>query len=177
MENKICIQSENIYLRRVDKGDATEDYLSWINDPEVTKYTESRFSEYTLKDVQDYIESESKSKDSIFLAIVYKKDNKHIGNLKMHRIDRIHKNAEVSILVGEKSYWGKGIGREALKLVMDYAFESLDLCKLYAKCYSNNFGSIKAFQGAGFVIEGVQKKQYFSEGEHVDGVLLGIVKE
>ena len=111
----------------------------------------------------------------LFLAIVYREGNRHIGNIKLGPISWKHKNAEIGIIIGEKDCWGKGYARQAIELLSEYAFSKLKLHKLTAGCYANNIGSVKAFEKAGFVQEGRKISQYLCEGKYVDGVLLGKV--
>ena len=173
----IIIEGKGIYLRQVALEDADRNYCGWMNDPEITRYTESRFSAYTLEDIKAYIEKESQSKDSLFLAIVLKSDKRHIGNIKIHRIDKAHRHAEISLLIGEKSCWGRGIGTEAIRLAAEYAFKALNLHKVYAGCYANNIGSIRAFKKSGFKEEAIMKEHYLFEGQYIDGVQLGILNQ
>jgi len=173
---KAVIDGQKIYLRLVEAGDANQSYCRWMNDPEVTRYTESRFCTHTVEDIKCYIEKETQS-GSVFLAIIAKESNKHIGNIKIHRINKRHKHGEMSLLIGDKDYWGRGIATEAIKLMTDYAFTVLSFHKLYASVYSVNIGSIKAFKKAGFKEEGTMKEQYFCEGGYVDAVLLGRINK
>jgi RimJ/RimL family protein N-acetyltransferase len=98
---------------------------------------------------------------------------KHIGNIKLGLINPIHKYAEVGLVIGDKSFWGKGIGTEAIKLVVEFAFNTLLLNKVTAGIYSNNIASLKAFQKLGFEIEGHQKKQFLFNGQYIDRYLVG----
>lgn len=174
---KGLIEDKNIYLRKVVLEDATETYRKWINDPEVVRYTESRFSTVTLGDIKNYIEKELKKADCVFMAIVLKEKNKHIGNIKVFNIDKIHKHATLSLIIGEKSYWGRGIATKAIKLMTLYAFNALNLHKLYAGAYVDNIGSIKAFKKSGYQEEGILKKHCFFEGKYTDVVSLGIINK
>jgi RimJ/RimL family protein N-acetyltransferase len=167
-----AIQGERIYLRPVAIEDANKNYCRWINNPEVTKYTESRFSTSTIEDIKAYIAKEIKS-DSLFFAIVLKENDRHIGNMKIHRTDKNHKHGEISLLIGETSCWRQGIATEAIKLLVNYVFTTLNFHKVYAGCYANNVGSIKAFKKAGFQEEGLMKEQYLFENKYIDAVLLG----
>jgi len=173
---KKLMQGKQIYLRKMQPEDANERYLSWINDPQVNQYTETRFDLSTLQNIKDYVDQQINSKDSVFLAMVLTDTGQHIGNIKIHRIDKTHKNAEISLLIGEKTSWGKGIGAEAISLITQYAFNDLKLNKLYAKCYSNNIGSIKAFEKAGYIREGCMRKQYCFGDVFVDGIILGMLR-
>jgi RimJ/RimL family protein N-acetyltransferase len=81
----------------------------------------------------------------------------------------------MGLLIGERAYWGRGIATEVISLVARYAFDELRLHKVTAGCYSINRAAIKAFEKAGFVREGLRRKQYECNGEYVDHVLLGLL--
>lgn len=173
----VFIEGERIYLREIRLSDANKNYRDWMNDPEINQYLESRFERWSVGKLKQYISDIKRNPDNVFLTIVSRDGNKHIGNIKIGPINRRHRYADVGVIIGEKSFWGKGIAAEAIKLVVDYAFNSLDLHKLTAGAYRCNSRSIKAFQKAGFSIEGVRKKHYLCNGDYVDGVLLGIVRK
>jgi RimJ/RimL family protein N-acetyltransferase len=124
-----------------------------------------------------YVKQIRANPDYLFLAIIAKNDNKHIGNIKLGPINRHHKYADVGIIIGDKTFWGKGYATEAIKLVVAYAFEVLKLHKLTAGAYMNNAGSVKIFKKAGFSIEGLRKRQYLYKGRYVDAVLFGIFRK
>lgn len=171
------IEGERVYLREVRPSDVNENYYRWMNDPEVTQYLESRFYPNSMEGLREYVASKLGDRDNVFLAIVLKEGDRHIGNIKLGPINWIHRVADVGILIGEKDCWSKGYATEALRLVVDYAFRKLNLHKVTAGCYANNQGSRKAFEKAGFQVYGVRKEQCFWNGQYVDGVLLGIVRE
>ncbi len=78
-------------------------------------------------------------------------------------------------MIGEKGCWGKGYGTEVIELILDFAFNKLNLYKVTAGVVADNLGSIKAFQKAGFEIEGRMKSQDFSDGVFRDAVYMGLV--
>lgn len=175
LNRKSFIEGQRIYLREVSLADVDRDYCRWMNDAEITQYLESRFEKWSVKKLKDYVSKILKNPDYVFFAIISKDENKHIGNIKIGPINRIHNFADVGIVIGERSYWGKGFATEAIKLVVNYAFNTLNLHKLTAGVYANNVGSIKAFQKAGFLVEGRRKKHFSLDGNYVDGMLLGII--
>ena len=175
--NSNFIEGKRIYLREVRILDVSEDYCQWMNDPDVIRYTESRFTPQSTEKIQAYVRRESENPDSVFMAIIEKEHDRHIGNIKIHRIDRYHLHAEVSIVIGKKECWGKGYGTEAIRLVVDFAFNTLNLRRLTAGVYANNIGSVRAFKKAGFCEEGLRKKHRFYKDAYVDEVLLGIARE
>jgi RimJ/RimL family protein N-acetyltransferase len=170
---KKIITGQNIYLRLVEPTDATNKYLSWLKDKEVNQFLETRFQKWTVQKIKNYIKTINKNPGNIFLAIIKKDNQKHIGNVKIGPIDKNHKSAEISLIIGDKSCWGKGFGSETINLICNFAFCKLRLHKLTSGAYANNPGSIKAFLKCGFAIEGVRKKQYKYKKSYVDAVLLG----
>lgn len=175
--NNLKLESERIYLKLMEDKDINKSYLSWINDPAVNRFLESRFKKWTLRNLRKYVNDMQNNRDSLFFAIILKDRGRHIGNIKIGHINRIHKFADIGILIGDKSCWGKGYAKEAIKLVADYAFRSLKLHKLTAGAYATNAGSVKAFRKAGFSIEGVRLKHYRESAGYVDCVLMGCINE
>ncbi len=175
-ENEILIQGERIYLRKIKLSDVNEDYLKWMNNKKVTQFLESRFSEQTLDSIKEYVKKTSDSKGSMLLAIVVKKDEKHIGNIRL-TIDSNHKIGEIGIMIGDKDCWGKAYGTEAIKLLIGYAFNTLNLHRLTAYIYAPNLGSINAFKKSGFEEEGTKREVRICNGKYVDEKILGIVNQ
>ena len=170
------IKGERIYLREVRPSDVNENYYRWMNDPEVTRYLESRFYPNSMEGLREYVAGKLGDRDNVFLAIVLKDGDRHIGNIKLGPINWIHRLADVGILIGEKDCWGKGYATEAIRLVVDYAFRELNLHKVTAGCYDANQGSVRAFLKAGFTQEGVRKSQVYCDGQYVDTILMGIIR-
>lgn len=170
------LEGKRIYLREVRPSDVNERYYRWMNDPEITRFLESRFAPNAIENLRDYVAGKLGDRDNIFLAIVLKEEDRHIGNIKLGPIQWIHRLADIGLLIGEKDYWGKGYATEAIQLVSDYAFNVLNLHKVAAGCYGPNEGSARAFQKAGFVVEGVRKEQFYTNGSYVDDILLGLIR-
>lgn len=175
-ESKYQIEGTRIYLREVRLSDVNDGYYNWLNDPEVNKYLETRFSPQTMDSIKAYVEKMSQKADEIFLAICDKATDKHIGNIKLGPINPHHKYADISLVIGDKDFWGKGLATEAIKLISDHAFTKLGLHKVSAGCYSDNIGSAKAFKKVGFAEEGRLKKHYLdANNNYVDRICLGMV--
>lgn len=174
-DSAYLIEGERIYLRKVTQADATPAYVQWMNDQEVVQYLESRFVVHTLEGIRDYIKKMENSAENILFGIFLKENKKHIGNIKIGPINREHKFADVGIMIGDKSAWGKGYGTEAVKLATRYAFEKLGLHKLMAGCYADNIGSAKIFLKSGYEQEGLRKEKFMCKGKYVDELIFGIV--
>lgn len=170
---ELLLTGPRLHLRPVRPADADGPYLRWLNDPNVMRFLETRFATHTAEGLRNYIEQTTATPDNVFLAIVLRTDGRHIGNLKLGPINRVHQLGDIGLLIGEPDCWGKGYATEAIGLLASHAFEALRLHKLTASCYANNAGSARAFQKAGFTVEAVRPQHFLCEGKWVDAVLLG----
>lgn len=168
----VLVRGENLSLRPVAGSDVGPVYVRWMNDPEVVRFTESRFRAHSESDIRAYVEKMENDPRSHFLAIVENGSGRHVGNLKIGPVDERHKIASVGIIIGEKDCWGKGYATEALRLSARLAFEALKLHKLTAGCVDLNAGAVRAFEKAGFKRECVRGRHNLFEGEYRDVVLL-----
>ena len=101
------------------KSDVTPKYISWLNDYEVTQFTEQKYLKHNYESVLNFVIEKYKSEQDFLFGIFYK--NSHIGNMKLGPIKWEHKSAEISFFIGEKDFWGKGIATKCIK--------KLELCK------------------------------------------------
>lgn len=147
----------------------TEIYVGWLNDPDVTQFTEV-CSPQTIDSVSLYVDENSAAVDATAWRII--KGEEHVGNIRLSRINRTHRRAEIAILIGAKHRWGEGIGPAAIDLVSSFAFLDLGLRKLVAGILSPNIGSIRAFEKAHYNIEAVQHRHAQCGEEICDNVLL-----
>jgi RimJ/RimL family protein N-acetyltransferase len=100
-----------------------------------------------------------------------------VGFVYLNNVDWFARNAEFGILIGERSRHGKGLAREALSLIADYAFESLNLHKLYLRVVAFNKRALRLYRAFGFVDEGVQRQQAYLRGRYYDVVLMGLIRD
>jgi len=168
MEIQIQLSGTDLILRPVELNDVNEDYVRWMNDTEVNRYMETRFRPQARKDIETYVSSMIQKPNVYFFAILLKGDSRHIGNIKLEVTSPVHRRGEISLFIGEREHWGKGFASEAIRLVRDFGIEELALHKLTSGCYSNNLGSARAFEKAGFTREAVLKGEYLCEGQRVD---------
>lgn len=169
------ISGGRLGLRRVCSSDVTPTYVGWLNDPEVTRFLESRFSRHTLESTAAYVAKLAGDADNVLLAIIVLDGGRHIGNLKIGPIDRRHRFADVGIVIGEKDCWGHGFASEAIVLATRYAFDTLALHRLQAGAYAENPGSAKAFLKAGWHEEGRERSKWHCGGRYMDGLRVGCV--
>ena len=174
----VTLRGNRIELSPVQIQDATDQYLSWLNDVEVNKFLETRWSSQTLETVVSHIEKVSSSPTEVLLKIVVVAEGAHIGNIKIGPIDVNNKSAELSYLIGNKSFWGKGYATEAINLCVDYCFETLGLHKIQAGCFEKNIGSQKALLKSGFELEGRLRQRILDiDGDRQDDLWFGRINE
>ncbi len=97
-----------------------------------------------------------------------------IGHCALFRFDEAARTCELGITIGDKAYWGKGYGRDAVRLLLDYAFRLRNQRKVYLTVWGNNERAIRAYHACGFVEEGRLKEHVWSAGKYVDLVYMGV---
>jgi len=164
-------ETERIYLKLLEEYEITEEYLSWHSQEHTGYYSSSgkKFSkDFLLTEMR-----EGKNNETLFVYGIYFKDNsKLIGNIKIGPIDKRHQISDLIVFIGDKTYLGKGLAVEAIKICNKVAFEQHNVRKLYGGMFKSNVGSVKAYTKAEWVIEGVLKAQYLVDGNPEDRILV-----
>ena len=158
---------EKIILRKLNlKKDISKKYQNWMNDLEVHKYTEQKYTKHSLINIRKFVREKNKSKNEFLYGIFLKKNNLniHIGNIKLGPINFIHRIAEVSYFIGEKELWGKGYTTLAIKEIIKIA-KKMGLKKLKAGLYEMNIGSKKVLEKNNFKLEGKFKSEIVYKGK------------
>ena len=168
------LQSSRLLLRALQPADLNDSYLGWLNDPAINRYLETRFLPQTLEALVAYWETHRDDPASPWFAICRTDDGRHIGNIKLGPIQWLHRRADISLFIGDRSCWGQGYASEAIAMVRDWSFLELDLKKLNAGIYTGNIGSRRAFEKCGFELEGTIRKDVVSSGERLDVWRLGL---
>jgi ribosomal-protein-alanine N-acetyltransferase len=148
-------------------------YVAWLNDPEVNRFLESRFDTHTIESTRSFVAAMHASPDNLMLGIRSTALGRHVGNIKLGPISRRHGTGEVGILIGDRAAWGRGIATQAIAALSDIARTRLGLRKVTAGCYATNVGSQRAFEKAGYAVEGCRKAQYLLDGQPEDLVVMG----
>ena len=164
------ITTKNLYLRELLSDDITSEYIDALNDQEIVGLTEARHRTWSPDDVRKYVIESNKEWVSKLIGIFLKKTDKHIGNIRLFNFHNIHKRVELGIMIYDKSQWSKGYGTESLNAIGNYVFDILKYHKICADYCSINIASVRMFQKAGFVIEGLFKDHFFLNNRYVDSV-------
>lgn len=174
-EPKWLAEGDRLRLRPMRVADASGPYQRWMNDPEVTRYLESRFVSHSADDLRDYILRNTGEGRGAFLAIVEKRGHRHVGNIRISQPHEMYGTTDMGIIVGERDCWGKGYATEAIGLALNHAFLAMGARKVIAGVYESNKGSIRAFEKNGFVQEAKLRKQAELDSEYEDVLQYGIL--
>ncbi|MBD3184289.1 GNAT family N-acetyltransferase [Candidatus Poribacteria bacterium] len=166
---------EKIYLRPVDMEDI-DNFVEWLNDPEVRQYL-SLVSPFNKTREKDFIDDLYKDERKTVLGIVMKEDDRLIGNIGLSKVSLSNRNCCLGIVIGDKSCWSQGCGTEALKLMLGYAFDQLNLHRVYLTVLDFNSRAIRAYEKAGFKKEGTYRKHMYKNGKYCDLYYMGILKD
>jgi ribosomal-protein-alanine N-acetyltransferase len=166
--NNAFIQGEGIYLRELQETDLEGSWYRWFNDHSVTVFQNKGIFPNTKEKQRQYFDSLGASQSDVVLAIIEESSAKHIGNVGLHRIDWVHRSAELGIVLGDKAAWGNKYGKQAWQLITDYGFQTLNLHRIYAQIMEGNIASCKSAEAAGFKKEGYIRDVFFKNGKYLN---------
>lgn len=168
---------KKIYLRGLEESDIEGNYFQWFNDSEITKFNSHGNFPNNKKKMLDYVQHIHTSRNDLVLGIFDIENDFHIGNISLQSIDWFYHSAEYAIIVGEKSYWGKGIAREASDLLIDHGFIQLNLNRIHCGTSEDNTGMQKLALYMGMTQEGVLRQAMYKNGSFKNIYLYSILKE
>ena len=172
----VFLEGKRIYLRPLDLSDLGTLQI-YANDPEVRHYL-SNVLPVSKTDEENWIKKVTeKNPNDVVLGVVIKKGHKLLGCMGLHKIDYVSGTATTGSMLGAKEEWNKGYAQEAKMLLLEYAFQTLNLRKVCSGAFAENKGSIKHNLNCGYQIEGKRKKQFYRDGKYHDDILLAVYKE
>lgn len=177
MEHRKFMEDERIYLRPLIESDVYENYMKWFDDAEVCQFNGHHVYPYSVEEMLDYIKSVQGSKCDLVLAIVDRVTNTHIGNIALQGIDYVSRQAALSFVIGEKAYWSKGYGQAAGRLVIEHAFNSLNLYRISLGTHEENVSMMNLALKLGFKQEGIRRKAQFKNGRYSNIIEFGLLRE
>ena len=166
MNKELKIYGKNICLRSFQESDVTDHYVSWLNDNEVVKYSNQRFLTHTIESSNKYLDSFSNTRN-MYMAIEDGSTKELYGSITAY-IQFNHGTADIGLMVGSKKSWGKGVGSEAWKLMMDFLLIQSGVRKVTGGTMRCNIGMIKIMKKNGMIHEATKKSHELLDGEPVD---------
>lgn len=164
---------DRIYLspRRIEDA---EKFAEWMNDFQVTDYTGRSGQIITLQGEISYLEKEPNPEATF--SIVTLDEDKLIGTVGLEKIERTHRVATLGIFIGDKDYLSKGYGTEAIRLLLDYGFNYMNLHNIKLQLVSFNERALKCYKKCGFKETGRIRENRFVNGKYYDTIIMDILE-
>ena len=167
---KICL--------RAYKEDDIPIATKFINDKELKKLLVTNIPfPMTYWEEHDWIKSQNSNNNGCYnFAIEDIKTNKYIGGCGIQDVNWLSRVALVGIMIGDKDYWDKGYGTDAMKTLINFIFDNMNINKIRLSTFSFNERAIKSYKKCGFTVEGVLKNEIFKDGKYYDKIIMSLFK-
>lgn len=171
----IFLAGRNISLRGLTKADLPE-LVNWISDRDVTHYLYRGFFPAHLETLERNYEAMINNPHEEEVAIITTKDI-FIGVGGLHGINYLARSAELRILIGVKNLWGCGYGSEATQLLLAWAFEILNLHKVWLGVNASQGNALRVYEKVGFIREGTLRDEVWRNGRYYDAIRMSILAD
>ncbi|MGA7195176.1 MAG: GNAT family protein [Anaerolineales bacterium] len=171
------IYGKRIRLRGVERTDVPKSF-EWINDPEVNEGL-AIYLPMSLRDEEQWFEQMAQRDQAEKPMAIEAREGegwKLIGNCSVFNIEWTNRSAELGIAIGEKSVWNQGYGTETMQLLLQHGFETLNLNRIYLRVYSTNLRAMRAYEKAGFVLEGTLREAVYKHGNYADVHIMSVLR-
>jgi RimJ/RimL family protein N-acetyltransferase len=167
------IQGKLVLLRPPRPEDAPH-MITWFEDVEVTRFL-ARTTPPSLEMEHEWLEKMARSQDDVLWVVEF--EGRRVGVTAIHAIDWKDGHGTTGTTIGDKSVWGKGIGREVMQLRAAYGFVHMPLRKLKSAYFDGNEASAKAQAAAGYRVVGRYRAEHFIGGRYVDMIATELLRE
>jgi len=165
------IAGKKATLRVLSKRDL-EKSLTWLKDPSINMFLSHSFDDYTREQEIKWFEFIKNSNNDVVFAIEDKNTNLYIGNCALHKIDWENETCEMGIVIGEKDYWNRGYGSDAVRSILNFAFFVLNLKDIKLEVYKYNRRAINVYKKNGFKLIKTEKESHFYDGKYWDTLIM-----
>ena len=167
------VEGEMVRIESFREEWITERYSSWLRDESIHQFLVSGTKNTTLDEIAAYVKSLEESEKDCFLALLDKKTGVHIGNVRL-QFYRDTGKGQYSMMIGDSSYHGKGLGTEVVRLVLQICFTQLGLNKVFCEVVADNLPAVRVYAKNGFVVEKRLKDHFSKNGRLHDILVMGV---
>lgn len=168
------IVGQKTRLRAIEREDIPT-FVRWLNDQEVRQYLEM-YLPISKAQEEEWFEAQLKD-DSVRIFAIETGEGVHIGNIGLHDLDWKNRNAFLGIVIAEKEYWGRGYGSDAILTLLGFAFNEMNLHRIYLSVFDFNQRAIRCYENCGFRHEGRARDSHFQDGRYHDSLLMAILRQ
>jgi RimJ/RimL family protein N-acetyltransferase len=161
------VKGKTVWLERFALKHVSDEYIRWLNDPEVCRYNSHGEVRYTRKKALEYLRSIRCDSHKYVFAIIDDATGCHVGNIGLYVSSR-DRSGEIAILIGRKDFWGRGIGTDAYRLVIRLAFQRFGLHRVWSGMLSRNRAMTRLVEKLNFKREGVFRDAFCKRGRYYD---------
>jgi diamine N-acetyltransferase len=168
---------KRIHLRAIEKEDLPH-FVRWLNDPEVRRNLQL-FQPLSLAQEEEWFKGilqRAVEEQPLVIEIMKENTWQPVGNISLFSIRNADRAAEIGIFIGEKTYWDKGYGTEAMKLMLHFGFNELNLNRIFLRVYETNQRGIRAYEKAGFKMEGRLREDRYMDGKYIDVYIMSVIR-
>lgn len=168
------IVGERLYLSPFDADDTEicSKWTEWMNDRAVADYYGGYHNLVSMTSAKRTLEE---LKGYRFVIVLLDSDTL-IGHISLHDIDHFNRNAFLGIFIGEENFRSKGYGAEAIRLLLGYGFQTLNLHNIMLSVHSDNPAGIQCYKKAGFREVGLRREWVFKDGMYLDTIYMDILE-
>ena len=166
-----------VYLRPLEKEDIDMGYYHWINDPDICKFNTHHRFPVTKENLVEFIESLNNTQDKMVFAVTSNKTQQYVGNASIQNINYINRCAEIASIIGIKGHDGLAYTLESYELLIDHAFNNLNLNRIYGGTISPHIVGQKIMELLNFQKEGVRRQAMYKHNQYYDLIEYGLLKE
>ena len=154
-------------------------HFEWNNDPELNRldsevpYEKESFGDFKIRFEQMVYHPAPQSAD----FEIHADDGNLIGLAYIVDISQYNKHCTVGITIGDRNYWGKGYGRDALEVLLEHCFRDLGMHRVSAETFEYNEAWRKLVSDAGFTRDGVHREYLYRDGEYWDKEIFSMLAE
>jgi RimJ/RimL family protein N-acetyltransferase len=173
------IEGKLINLRALDIGDGDR-YVDWLNDTEVTRHLNRRYQIPRLAE-ENYLRERGVQQMGFGPSggnfAIETKEGVHIGSIGFHYVNPENRKATLGVVIGDKRYWSKGYGTDAMLTLLRFGFEEMNLHRIDLSVDEDNERGIACYRKCGFVEEGRLRQERYSRGGYRDQLWMGLLRE
>jgi RimJ/RimL family protein N-acetyltransferase len=168
-----------VRLAGIDPAEVSQSFAQWNRDSEYMRLMDSDPPRlHSTKAIKDWLEKElEKASDMYWFAIRTLEDDRLVGDITLSVINWGSREAFTGIAIGEREFWGKGYGTDAMQTLMRYGFLELNLRRISLTVFEFNERARRSYEKAGFCLEGRQRHYMQREGRRWDIWYMGILQE